>query len=83
MRRDDDDRRVVAPLAEPVEASPCRRAGHLEVEQDQVEGWACEPAQGDLAVLGLVQLGPGRFQGRAEHEPDVRLVVDDQDACSA
>ncbi len=79
MRGDDDHRHVVPLGPEPFEDLHAAEPGHLQVEQDEVDVVGLEPGQRGLAVLGGGQFGAGRFQRGSEDEPDVGLVVDDQD----
>jgi hypothetical protein len=79
MSGDDDHGNIIARGPELFEHVHPAHFGHLEVEQHEVGGVASEPGQRGLAVLGGGELGAGRFQGRAEDEPDVGLVVNNQD----
>ena len=80
VRRDDHDRDVVPRVAEPPERLHAADAGHLEVQQDEIGRRLLEAIQRRLSVLHPGHRVAGALQGRPEDEPDVGLVVDDQDA---
>ena len=54
--------------------------GIFRSSRTRSNGQPLEPVERRLAVLGHGDLGAERGQRRAEHQPDIRLVVDDQDS---
>ena len=82
VRGDDHHGHEQALVAHPPQGGHAVDQRHAEVEEHQVERpGPAECGQGGLAVLGLGHVVADGKEGGAEHEPDVRLVVDDQDAC--
>ena len=60
-------------------AAPCRRLRHPQIGDHQVDVVLLQERERLLAVLGDVHLVAVARELRAEHLPQVRLVVDDQD----
>ena len=78
MRRDDDDRHAIARVPEPPQHFHTAQAGHQEVQEHELGGGASQMGEGLLAVPGLLHRIAVRLQGRAEAQPDMGLVIHDQ-----
>ena len=83
-RRDDDGHvaqvRVGDDLFEDLEAVHLR---HLDVEQDEVEGLAPQPVEGDPSVLGKLDAMALRLDAAGEQEPVHLVVVDNEQSRAA
>ena len=80
---DEDDRRVLRALAlaDQLRGLEAVHVGHVDVEEDQRELAAQEPAQGVAAGRGLHDVDADLAEHDREREPLLGPVVDEEDGC--
>ena len=80
VRRDDHYRSLVARVAKTSQSFPTIHDRHLQVKQDEIGRRLAELRQRRVTVSGFGHQVSCYLQGRAEDEPDIGLVVDDENS---
>jgi hypothetical protein len=81
MPRDDDDRQRLVRLADPLQRLEAVHARHLDVEKHEVRRFPLEDRQSFRSARGFLDIVAFVFENHPHRPADLRLVVDDQNAC--